>query len=60
IGRATSIEDGWETARRPDRPPVLKADDKGILLISGNEWAVFRLAHPCVITHIKIDTYHFK
>ncbi|CAM5131449.1 unnamed protein product [Natator depressus] len=60
IGRATSMEDGWETARRLDRPPVLKADDKGILLIPGNEWAVFRLAHPCVITHIEIDTYHFK
>ncbi|XP_030410063.1 probable allantoicase [Gopherus evgoodei] len=60
LGRATSMEDGWETARRPDRPPVLKADEKGILLMPGNEWAVFRLAHPCVITHIEIDTNHFK
>ncbi|XP_067400917.1 probable inactive allantoicase isoform X2 [Emydura macquarii macquarii] len=60
LGRATSMEDGWETARRLDRPPVLKADDKGIILMPGSEWAVFRMAHPCVITHIEIDTYHFK
>ncbi|XP_025071995.1 probable allantoicase [Alligator sinensis] len=59
-GKATSMKDGWETARRMDRPPVVKVDDKGILLIPGHEWAVFRLAHPGIITHIEIDTTHFK
>ena len=25
--------DGWETARNPNRPPVLEADDNGILQV---------------------------
>ncbi|XP_063771535.1 probable inactive allantoicase [Pseudophryne corroboree] len=60
LGRAADMGDGWETARRLDRPPILKADRNGILQIPGNEWAVFRLGHPGLITHIEIDTNHFK
>uniref|UniRef100_A0A8D0GQ06 Allantoate amidinohydrolase n=1 Tax=Sphenodon punctatus TaxID=8508 RepID=A0A8D0GQ06_SPHPU len=60
IGRATSIEDGWETGRKLNRPSVLKADGKGALFMSCSEWAIFRLAHPGIITHIEIDTNHFK
>ncbi|XP_029792231.1 probable allantoicase isoform X1 [Suricata suricatta] len=60
VGKATSMADGWETARRPDRPPVLENDEKGSLLLPGCEWAVFRLAHPGVITQIEIDTTYFK
>ncbi|KAL8172829.1 UNVERIFIED_CONTAM: hypothetical protein K2H54_024840 [Gekko kuhli] len=60
IGRAKSIKDGWETRRSLERPPVLKADDKGDLLIPGREWAVFRLGHPGIVTHIEIDTSQFK
>lgn len=60
IGRAKSMKDGWETRRNVERPPVLKVDDNGILLISGNEWAVFRMGHLGVITHVEIDTTHFK
>lgn len=60
IGRAKSMKDGWETGRSLERPPVLKADDKGNLLIPGREWAVFRLGHSGIITHIEIDTSHFK
>ncbi|KAM9316419.1 putative inactive allantoicase [Gastrophryne carolinensis] len=60
IGRAADMGDGWETARRIDRPPVLKCDSNGILLIPGNEWTVFRLGHSGLITHIEIDTNHFK
>uniref|UniRef100_A0A8D0L573 Allantoate amidinohydrolase n=1 Tax=Sphenodon punctatus TaxID=8508 RepID=A0A8D0L573_SPHPU len=59
-GRATSIEDGWETGRKLNRPSVLKADGKGALFMSCSEWAIFRLAHPGIITHIEIDTNHFK
>ncbi|XP_060044562.1 probable inactive allantoicase isoform X2 [Erinaceus europaeus] len=59
-GPAKSIADGWETARRLDRPPILENDENGILLVQGSEWAVFRLAHPGVITQIEIDTKHFK
>lgn len=35
-------------------------DENGILLVPGCEWAVFRLAHPGVITQIEIDTKYFK
>ncbi|XP_044275124.1 probable allantoicase [Varanus komodoensis] len=60
IGKAKSMKDGWETGRNLERPPVLKVDDKGILLIPGSEWAVYRLGHSGVITHIETDTTHFK
>ncbi|XP_069870747.1 probable inactive allantoicase [Dipodomys merriami] len=60
VGRPRSMADGWETARRLDRPPVLENDEKGLLLVPGCEWAVFRLAHPGVITQIEIDTKYFK
>ncbi|KAM4633505.1 allantoicase isoform 3-T3 [Polymixia lowei] len=59
-GRAANMADGWETARRLDRPRQLKADGRGILQVPGWEWAVFRLGHPGVISHIEIDTNHFK
>ncbi|KAM4694671.1 putative inactive allantoicase isoform 1-T2 [Discoglossus pictus] len=60
LGRADDMGDGWETARRLDRPPILKADSKGILLVPGSEWTIFRLGHAGLITHIEIDTNHFK
>ncbi|EPY78980.1 hypothetical protein CB1_000977016 [Camelus ferus] len=60
VGQAKSMADGWETARRLDRPPVLESDENGVLLVPGCEWAVFRLAHPGIITQIEIDTKHFK
>ncbi|XP_012582829.1 PREDICTED: probable allantoicase [Condylura cristata] len=59
-GLQGSAADGWETARRQDRPPILQSDENGVLLTEGCEWAVFRLAHPGVITQIEIDTEHFK
>ncbi|XP_006882921.1 PREDICTED: probable allantoicase [Elephantulus edwardii] len=58
--RAKSVADGWETARRLDRPPILVNDENGILQVPGCEWAVFRLGHPGVITQIEVDTEHFK
>ncbi|KAG7316505.1 hypothetical protein KOW79_020046 [Hemibagrus wyckioides] len=60
LGRADSMADGWETARRLDRPKVLTMDEKGILQVPGFEWAIFRLGHPGVISRIEIDTNHFK
>uniref|UniRef100_A0A8C6G8Z7 Probable inactive allantoicase n=1 Tax=Mus spicilegus TaxID=10103 RepID=A0A8C6G8Z7_MUSSI len=60
VGEPKSIADGWETARRLDRPPVLEGSENGLLLVPGCEWAVFRLAHPGVITQIEIDTKYFK
>ncbi|KAL2082385.1 hypothetical protein ACEWY4_022203 [Coilia grayii] len=60
LGRAPNMGDGWETARRLDRPAVLKMDERGILQVPGSEWAVFRLGHAGVIHSIEIDTNHFK
>ncbi|XP_047378982.1 probable inactive allantoicase isoform X1 [Sciurus carolinensis] len=60
VGGPKSMADGWETARCLDRPPVLENDENGILQVQGCEWAVFRLAHPGVITQIEIDTKYFK
>jgi len=57
---ADNMGDGWETARRLDRPPVLVADQAGILQVPGHEWAVFRLGLRGSVTHITLDTNHFK
>lgn len=60
LGVAASMADGWETARRLDRPQKLQLDQNGVLQVSGSEWAVFRLGHKGVINQIEIDTRHFK
>ncbi|XP_047243457.1 allantoicase isoform X2 [Girardinichthys multiradiatus] len=60
LGLAANMADGWETARRLDRPKKLKADQRGILRVPGWEWAVFRLGHPGLISSIEVDTNHFK
>ena len=57
---AINMGDGWETARRLDRPAVLVADEAGILQVPGHEWAVFRLGLRGTPSHIIIDTNHFK
>lgn len=44
-GTGANMGEGWETVRR--REP-------------GNEWALFRLAHPGSISRIIVDTTHFK
>ncbi|XP_075968303.1 allantoicase [Anarhichas minor] len=59
-GRAANMADGWETARRLDRPKDLKVDQRGILQVPGWEWAVFVLGHPGVISSVEVDTNHFK
>ncbi|XP_063434625.1 allantoicase-like [Mytilus trossulus] len=59
-GRAETMADGWETARKPGRPAILEADSQGILQVPGQDWSMFRLGHPGVITKIEIDTNHFK
>ncbi|XP_063977668.1 allantoicase-like [Diachasmimorpha longicaudata] len=59
-GRGINMADGWETARRLDRPPIIEVDRSGILQVPGNEWAVFKLAHIGIIDSIIIDTTHFK
>ncbi|KAM4522848.1 allantoicase [Odontesthes bonariensis] len=60
LGRAANMADGWETARRLDRPKHLKVDPRGILQVPGREWAVFRLGHPGLIGGVEVDTNHFR
>lgn len=55
-----SMADGWETARRLDRPAVLEVDKNGILIVSGNEWAVFRLGYIGMVSSLIVDTIYFK
>ena len=58
---AVNMGDGWETARRLDRPAVLVANEAtGILEVPGHEWAVFRLGLRGTPDSILIDTNHFK
>lgn len=59
-GRGVNMGDGWETARRLDRPAILEADENGILKVPGSEWAIFKLAATSNINSIEIDTNHFK
>ena len=51
---------GWETARRLDRPEILTVDENGILQVPGNEWSIFRLGVIGHIIHVQVDTTHFK
>lgn len=58
--RSESMADGWETARRLDRPAILEVDANGILLVPGNEWAVFRLGYIGMVSSLIVDTKYFK
>ena len=59
-GRGKDMGDGWETARRLDRPPFLLADERGILQVPGSEWAAFKLGLPGYVRAVEVDTNHFK
>ncbi|KAH0566723.1 probable allantoicase [Cotesia glomerata] len=59
-GNSSSMKDGWETARRLDRPPIIQIDDSGILQFSGSEWAIFRLGYVGTVDTIEVDTAHFR
>lgn len=58
--RGVNMGDGWETARRLDRPSVLEADEFGCLKVPGSEWAIFQMAGTGTISAIEVDTCHFK
>ncbi|XP_068084773.1 allantoicase-like [Anabrus simplex] len=59
-GIGVNMGDGWETARRLDRPCILEAVEDGILQVPGCEWAIFQLGHCGYITLVEVDTSHFK
>ena len=54
---ALSLSEGWETARRMDRPVILTHD---LLRNHGGEWAIYKLGHPGRILDVEIDTKHCK
>jgi len=60
--RGIDMGDGWETARRMDRPPVLIVEaNTGVLdFANGKEWCVLKLGVPGVVKKIEVDTNHFK
>uniref|UniRef100_A0A7S1G9S0 Allantoicase domain-containing protein n=1 Tax=Bicosoecida sp. CB-2014 TaxID=1486930 RepID=A0A7S1G9S0_9STRA len=59
--RGVNMGDGWETARKMNRPPAYEADDAGNLVLPGmSDWAVFELGHAGVVTEVEVDTQHFK
>lgn len=36
------------------------ADERGVLKVSGYEWAILRLGHTGTVHELEIDTHHFK
>jgi allantoicase len=64
-GYGKDMGDGWETARNPDRSPVLIKDPKTNLVDSPlSDWAVLKLGmdgcDASGISRIILDTKHFK
>lgn len=60
LKRGINMGDGWETARRLDRPSILECDNNGILKVPGSEWAIFKMCFTGNIEKIIVDTNHFK
>ncbi|XP_027041546.1 allantoicase-like [Pocillopora damicornis] len=59
-GLAANMGEGWETARRLDRPSIIEVGEDGCLKVPGCEWAVIQLGHQGILKKIEIDTNHFK
>ncbi|KJE91261.1 allantoicase [Capsaspora owczarzaki ATCC 30864] len=59
-GRAADMGDGWETARRPDRPAIYTMGHDGHVVMPGSDFAVLKLGHVGVVDSLEIDTNHFK
>ena len=61
-GRGVNMGDGWETARKADRPAVivLAPGDGGHCVLPGEDSVVFQLGVPGRPSRIEVDTLHFK
>ncbi|KAF4533160.1 hypothetical protein B566_EDAN001702 [Ephemera danica] len=59
--QSVCMSDGWETARQPNRPPVIKHldDGSGHLNLIGEEWAIFEFGCTGIMSSIDVDTSHF-
>mmetsp|Transcript_15495 Transcript_15495/g.23405 ORF Transcript_15495/g.23405 Transcript_15495/m.23405 type:complete len:394 (-) Transcript_15495:136-1317(-) len=60
IGRAPTMADGWETARKPNRPAILKPNASGMIDFPDFDWCILRLCTVGNIVKLLIDTNHFK
>lgn len=58
--RGLNMGDGWETARRLDRPAILEADALGHLKVPGSEWSVIQLGILGCIELVEVDTMYFR
>lgn len=55
-GKPVGMLDGWETARRLDRPYIIPSTGQ----IPGEEWAIFKLGCHGIVQQIIVDTTYFK
>mmetsp|Transcript_3987 Transcript_3987/g.6177 ORF Transcript_3987/g.6177 Transcript_3987/m.6177 type:complete len:378 (+) Transcript_3987:2-1135(+) len=61
LGRATNMGEGWETARKPNRPAVLTKGSNGLIdFKNASDFCVLKLCCAGNIGEIEIDTNHFK
>jgi len=60
--RGKDMGDGWETARHPDRPPIVKTDPvTGLVMNDLSDWCVLKLGVPTQrVERVLLDTAHFK
>jgi allantoicase len=60
-GRAAKMDEGWETARNPNRPAILELGSDGYVDFSySNDWFIMRLGMRADIEELEVDTNHFK
>ncbi|CAN0282827.1 unnamed protein product, partial [Scytosiphon promiscuus] len=52
--------DGWETARKADRPAILELGEDGLVKAPGSDWAILRLGVVGEVDRLVVDTNHFK
>ena len=58
--KALIMADGWETARKADRPSIYKRGTDGNLIIPGYDWCILQFGHAAYVKRIVVDTNHFK
>lgn len=59
-GRGINMGDGWETARKLTRPPVLEPGEGGLIKVPGSDYAILRLGTLGKVEQLEIDTKWFK
>eukprot|EP01135_Chromosphaera_perkinsii_P004903 Nk52_evm8s304 gene=Nk52_evmTU8s304 len=58
---AQTMADGWETARKPDRPYIYRKDpETNVMQLPGHDWSILQCGHAGVIKRFVVDTNHFK